>query len=185
MNNVTLIGRLTRDPDVRATQSGMTIARFSLAVDRTGKDGGADFPNVVCFGKTAENVGRYMGKGRLVGVIGRLQTGSYQKQDGTKVYTTDVIADRVEFLDKAEQQQNNWQNNQQNNQQNNWAQQSFEQAQQAVRPNSFTNEQASFAQNPQGTFQQVQTFGQMQAPQPTQNEPEAITFEEIQADIPF
>ena len=102
MNNVVLIGRLTRDPDVRYTASQLCVARFSLAVNRpNSKDGqqAADFPNVVVFGKQAENCERYLQKGRLVGVQGRIQTGSYDKPDGSKVYTTDVVADRVEFLE--------------------------------------------------------------------------------------
>lgn len=102
MNNVTLIGRLTRDPEVRYSDTGTAVGRFSLAIDRgkdkKGEDRGADFPSVVCFGKTAELVEKYVAKGRLVGVTGRLQTGSYEK-DGHKVYTTDVVADRIEFLD--------------------------------------------------------------------------------------
>ena len=106
MNSVALIGRLTRDPEVRYSTSGsqMAIAKFTIAVDRerTAKDGeqSADFIGITCFGKTAELVEKYMGKGRLVGVTGRIQTGSYEK-DGRKVYTTDVIADRGQFLDRG------------------------------------------------------------------------------------
>ncbi len=102
MNTVALIGRLTKDPDVRysaATQ--LAVARFSIAIDRPGKDKGTDYPNIVCFGKTAELVEKYLTKGRLVGIAGRLQTGSYEK-DGRKVYTTEVVADRVEFLGKTD-----------------------------------------------------------------------------------
>lgn len=87
---------------MRYTASQMAVARFSIAIDRRrGKDGeerGADFPNVVVFGRQAENAGKYLTKGRQVAIEGRLQTGSYEKQDGTKVYTTDVIADRIEYL---------------------------------------------------------------------------------------
>ena len=105
MNNVSLIGRLTRDPDVRYTaQSQMAVARFTIAINRgknsQGEDLGADYPSIVCFGKTAELVEKYLGKGRLVGITGRIQTGKYDK-DGKTVYTTDVNAERVEFLDKA------------------------------------------------------------------------------------
>lgn len=102
MNSVLLIGRLTKDPDVKwyGDDEQKAVARFSLAIDRPGKDKGTDYPNIVCFGKTAELVEKYVGKGRLVGIQGRLQTGSYEK-DGRKVYTTDVLADRVEFLDHA------------------------------------------------------------------------------------
>jgi len=105
MNSVALIGRLTRDPEVRyGAQSQTAIARFTIAVDRQrGRDGDqtADFISITCFGKTAELVEKYIGKGRLVGITGRIQTGSYEK-DGRKVYTTDVIADRVEFLDRGD-----------------------------------------------------------------------------------
>ena len=106
MNQVSLIGRLTRDPEVRyGAASQLAVARFSIAIDRgkdkDGNDRGADFPTIVCFGKTAELVERYLGKGRLVGITGRIQTGSYEK-DGRKVYTTEVLADRVEFLDRGD-----------------------------------------------------------------------------------
>jgi len=108
MNSVSLVGRLTRDPDVRyGAASQMAVARFSIAIDRgkdrNGEDRGADFPNIVCFGKTAELVERYLGKGRLVAVTGRIHTDSYEK-DGRKVYTTEVYADRVEFLDRGDRQ---------------------------------------------------------------------------------
>lgn len=103
MNNVTLIGRLTRDVDLRYTQGAnqMAIARFSLAIDRPAKQGEqkqADFPNIVVFGKAAENCEKYLHKGSQCAVEGRIQTGSYTNRDGVKVYTTDVIANRVEFL---------------------------------------------------------------------------------------
>ncbi len=102
MNNVVLIGRLTRDPDVRYTSTQLAIARFSLAIDRgkdrEGNDRGADFPSVVVFGKQAENCERYLAKGKLVAIQGRIQTGSYEK-DGRKIYTTEVVAERVKFLE--------------------------------------------------------------------------------------
>lgn len=106
MNSVSLIGRLTRDPDVRYGAASQTaIARFSIAIDRMPDRNGekkTDFPNIVCFGKTAELVEKYVGKGRLVGIQGRLQTGSYQDKDGKTIYTTEVVADRVEFLDRGD-----------------------------------------------------------------------------------
>lgn len=95
MNDVNLIGRLTRDPEVRYTQNNMAVARFSIAIDRM--NDGTDFPSIVAFGKTAENCEKYLSKGRQVGITGRIQTGSYEK-DGRKIYTTDVVASRVEFL---------------------------------------------------------------------------------------
>ena len=104
MNIWTGIGRLTKDPNI-IQASDTTVARFSIAIDRGKKDGeskGADFPNIVCFGKTAELVEKYVGKGRLVGIQGRIQTGKYEK-DGRTIYTTDILADRVEFLDWPEE----------------------------------------------------------------------------------
>ncbi len=113
MNSVSLIGRLTRDPDVRYSAGSQTaVAKFTLAVDRQRavKEGeqSADFIGIVCFGKTAELVERYMSKGRLVGITGRIQTGSYEK-DGQRVYTTDIVADRVEFLDRGNASSENYQ----------------------------------------------------------------------------
>lgn len=102
MNNVSLVGRLTRDPEIRYTDGGLSIARFSLAVDRRFKTEGqpqADFPNCVAFGKTAEFIEKYFSKGQKMGLVGRIQTGSYAKDDGTTVYTTDVVAENVEFVE--------------------------------------------------------------------------------------
>ena len=111
MNSVVLIGRLTKDPEVRYTSgSQMAVCTFTVAIDRPPRANGekqTDFPRVTVFGKQAENCERFLAKGRLVGIQGRIQTGSYQNKDGSTVYTTDVIADRVEFLEwgekKAEQ----------------------------------------------------------------------------------
>ena len=109
MNSVVLIGRLTRDPEVRYTPSTqMAIATFSVAINRPQiKDGEkkADFPRVTVFGKQAENCEKYLAKGRLVGIQGRIQTGSYKNKDGATVYTTDVVADRVEFLEWGDRPQ--------------------------------------------------------------------------------
>ncbi|NBH61589.1 single-stranded DNA-binding protein [Anaerotruncus sp. 80] len=114
MNSVVLIGRLTRDPEVRYTASTqMAVATFTVAIDRPVRAGGekqTDFPRVTVFGKQAENCEKYLAKGRLVGVQGRIQTGSYQNKDGVTVYTTDVVADRVEFLEWGDRPQRNGQN---------------------------------------------------------------------------
>lgn len=99
MNNVSLVGRLTRDPEIKTTNSGSTYARFSIAVDRRGKDAGTDFINIVAFGKTSEFIERYFRKGQRIGINGRIQTGSYEGKDGKKVYTFDVIAENVEFVE--------------------------------------------------------------------------------------
>ena len=109
MNNVTLIGRLTREPETRYTGEGMAITRFSLAIDRPTRNSGekqTDFPSIVVFGKQAENCEKYLAKGRLVAVQGRIQTGSYNNKDGNKVYTTDVVADRVQFLEWGDKNDN-------------------------------------------------------------------------------
>lgn len=102
MNSVSLVGRLVRDVEVRATANS-SIARFTVAVDRKFKREGdtqtADFISCVAFGKTAEFVEKYFKKGNRIGLNGRIQTGSYSKEDGTKVYTTDVIVENVEFVE--------------------------------------------------------------------------------------
>lgn len=101
MNQVVLIGRLTKDPETSVSQSNTMVSRFALAVDRDYKRDGeqtADFIRIITFGKTAELVDAYLFKGRQVAVHGRIQTGSYTNKDGQKVYTTDIIADRVQFL---------------------------------------------------------------------------------------
>lgn len=109
MNKVVLIGRLTRDPELRYTSSNIPSVRFSLAVDRpfTSQSGEreTDFINIVVWRKQAENVKKYITKGSLVAVEGRIQTGSYEK-DGQRVYTTDVVADNVQFLETKAQSQN-------------------------------------------------------------------------------
>ena len=105
MNITILIGRLTKDPEVRyLPDTGTAVATFTLAIDRPtkNKEKQTDFPRVTVFGKQAENCERFLAKGRLVGVQGILHTGSYKNKDGATVYTTDVVADRVEFLEWGE-----------------------------------------------------------------------------------
>ena len=100
MNKVILVGRLTRDPDIYKKDENITV-KFSLAVDRRFKtEGGqeADFPSVVAFGKTADFISKYFFKGMKIGLVGRIQTGSYEK-DGVKHYTTDVVAEEAEFAE--------------------------------------------------------------------------------------
>ena len=102
MNSVILIGRLTRDPELSYTPNTQTaVCRFTIAVDRPrrqGEDAGADFIRINVWGKQAETCDRYLSKGRQVAIMGRIQTGSYKDRGGQTVYTTDVVADRVEFL---------------------------------------------------------------------------------------
>ena len=100
MNLVVLSGRLTKDPEIRYTQDEMAVANYTLAVDRYGKDKGADFIRCVAFDKRAQFAEKYLSKGMKIMVSGRIQTGSYERQDGTKVYTTDVIVDNQEFAEK-------------------------------------------------------------------------------------
>lgn len=110
MNNVILIGRLTRDPELRYTTSQMAVATFTLAIDRPTKadrEKETDFPRIKAFGKQAENCEKYLAKGRMVAVQGSLQTGSYEDKDGKRVYTTDVMANRVEFLEWGDRPQSN------------------------------------------------------------------------------
>lgn len=105
MNKVILIGRLTRDPEIRYSQgeNSMAVARFTLAVDRrfarAGEQGTADFIGCVSFGKQAEFVEKYFRQGMKMVLAGRIQTGSYVNKDGQKVYTTDVVAEEIEFAE--------------------------------------------------------------------------------------
>ncbi len=102
MNRVVLVGRLTRDPEMRTTSSGISQTRFTLAVNRrtAGQSGEreADFINCVAWRGTAEAIAKYLTKGRELAVEGRIQTGSYDAQDGTKRYTTDVVVDNFTFI---------------------------------------------------------------------------------------
>ena len=102
MNNVVLIGRLTKDPELAygGQNSDIAVCRFTLAVDRPTQDKAADFIRIVVFRKQAENAKQYLAKGRQCAVEGRIQTGSYKDREGKTVYTTDVVANRVEFLTK-------------------------------------------------------------------------------------
>ena len=112
MNKVILMGRLTRDPEVRYStgENATAIARYSLAVDRRFKRDGeptADFINCVVFGKGAEFAEKYLQKGTKIAVVGRIQTGSYTNKDGVKVYTTDVVVEEQEFAESKTASENN------------------------------------------------------------------------------
>lgn len=123
MNRVILTGRLTRDPELRYTQSRMAVCSFNLAVDKglskqkrqeaeANNRPTADFPRITVWGVQAENASRYLHKGSQCAIEGRIQTGSYQDtQTGKMVYTTDVVADRVEFLDSRSDSQGYQANN--------------------------------------------------------------------------
>lgn len=98
MNTVVLIGRTTRDIELRYSRNQTEVARFTLAVDR-GRDDGADFISCIAFGRTAKNMEKYVKKGSKIALRGQIRTGSYTKKNGEKAYTTDVLADVVEFID--------------------------------------------------------------------------------------
>ncbi|HCX9435616.1 TPA: single-stranded DNA-binding protein [Staphylococcus aureus] len=132
LNRTVLVGRLTKDPELRSTPNGVNVGTFTLAVNRTFTNAQgereADFINVVVFKKQAENVKNYLSKGSLAGVDGRLQTRSYDNKDGQRVFVTEVVADSVQFLEPKNnnqqpnniyQQQNNAYNAPQNRQQSN------------------------------------------------------------------
>ena len=105
INRVVLVGRLTRDPELRKTQSGISYCRFTVACDRRkksdGEDPGADFIGCVAWRQSADFLGSYGRKGVLVAVDGSIQTGSYTDRDGRKVYTTDVICENVQILERS------------------------------------------------------------------------------------
>ncbi|MCJ1763158.1 single-stranded DNA-binding protein [Mammaliicoccus sciuri] len=116
INKAVLVGRLVRDPEYRTTPSGVQVATFTLAVNRTftNQQGEreADFINCVVFRKQAENVNQYLSKGKLAGVDGRLQSRSYENNEGQKVYVTEVVCDNVQFLEPKDSQNdsNSYQN---------------------------------------------------------------------------
>ena len=103
INRVVLVGRLTKDPEYRTTPSGVSVATFTLAVNRTFTNAQgereADFINVVVFRRQAENVNNYLFKGSLAGVDGRIQSRSYENQEGRRIFVTEVVADSVQFLE--------------------------------------------------------------------------------------
>ncbi|HDT6192907.1 TPA: single-stranded DNA-binding protein [Staphylococcus aureus] len=139
LNRTVLVGRLTKDPELRSTPNGVNVGTFTLAVNRTFTNAQgereADFINVVVFKKQAENVKNYLSKGSLAGVDGRLQTRSYDNKDGQRVFVTEVVADSVQFLEPKN-------NNQQPN--NNYHQQ----GQTQTGNNPFDNTEEDFSDLP-------------------------------------
>ncbi len=116
INSVTLVGRLTKNPEIRTTPSGVEVGNFTLAVNRTftnqNGERDADFINCIVFRKQAVNVNQYLSKGKLAGIVGRLQTRSYDNKEGQKVFVTEVICDNVQFLEPKDSQNgsNSYQN---------------------------------------------------------------------------
>lgn len=106
MNNVILMGRLTRDPELKYSQAGKAYCRFTVAVNREFNKDEADFINCLAFGKTAETIAEWLGKGRRIALQGRIQTGNYENKNGDKVNTFEVVADRFEFVDSAKSDTN-------------------------------------------------------------------------------
>lgn len=106
MNSVQLVGRFTKDPEIRyASNSGIAVVHFTLAVERKitrDEEQSADFISCVAFGKTAEFIEKYFSKGQRIGLNGHIQTGSYTNKDGQKVYTTDVLVENCEFVEKKQ-----------------------------------------------------------------------------------
>lgn len=107
MNRTIISGNLTKDPELRYTGNNMAVCTFTVALnrgkDRDGNDRGADFPRVIAFGKSAENIERYLSKGQKILVEGHIHTGSYENKEGQKIYTTDIIVDRWEFAGGGQQ----------------------------------------------------------------------------------
>lgn len=116
INSVTLVGRLTKNPEIRTTPSGVEVGNFTLAVNRTftNQQGEreADFINCIVFRKQAVSVNQYLSKGKLAGIVGRLQTRSYENKEGQKVFVTEVVCDNVQFLEPKDSQNgsNSYQN---------------------------------------------------------------------------
>ena len=111
MNKVVLVGRFTKDPELRyATGNGIATSRFTVAVNRQGKKDEADFINCVAFNKTAVLIAQYFAKGRRIAISGSIRTGSYLKDDGTKIHTTDVVVEDFDFIDSNSSNRNNTSN---------------------------------------------------------------------------
>lgn len=170
INRVVLVGRLTKDPELRYTPSGVPMARFTIAVNRTftgqGGEREADFIGCIAWRKQAENLANFMKKGALIGVEGRIQTGSFEGQDGKRVYTTDVVADSIQFLEPRGNREGGGQANQTPGEQ---YMNQYEQSQQRQnqQPNGNPNAQSGGQYQPQynsGTY-----GGQSQQYQNTQN----------------
>ena len=149
INRVILVGRLTKDPEYRQTPNGIDVANFTLAINRNFKSKNgeqqADFINVVVFRNQAQNVNNYLSKGSLAGVDGRIQSRSYDNNEGRRVFVTEVVADNVQFLDSGNKNNNQKGNYQQQN--NNYQQNSSYQPNNSYQPPQ-QNQQQNQQQNP-------------------------------------
>lgn len=178
MNNVTLAGRLTKDVEIKYTQAGKAVSRFTLAVNRSFKNANgeqeADFIQCQAWGKTAEALANFTSKGQLIGVEGQIRTGSYENQQGQRVYTTDIVADRIAFLESNKNGNSNGANGQQ--QQGGYQQQPQQQYQQQPQQQYQQQPQQQYQQQPmqqQGGYQQQyqQPMAQQQPMQQYQQQP--------------
>lgn len=145
LNRVVLVGRLTKDPELKVLQSGIHVCRFTLAVNRPFKNGQgdqeADFINCVAWRKQAENTANFLSKGSLAGIDGRIQTSNFEGQDGKRVFMTEVVSDSVQFLEPKNSRsdsQENAENRQQGYEANN-----LSQYQGQVQTSQETNHRAS------------------------------------------
>ena len=174
MNSVVLVGRLTRDPELSYTPNTQTaVCRFDIAINRprrNGEDQGADYPRITVWGKQAENCDRYLAKGSQVAVQGRIQTGSYTNREGQKVYTTEVVANNVEFLSSRSSQN---QDGQRGSYQGQNARDTF------ANRDTYTGREAGFGE--------TQNTGFSNAPQETAGGFDDLpdTFQAAEDDIPF
>src|SRR5699024_1763467 len=155
LNRVVIVGRLTRDPDLRYTPNGIAVANFNVAANRPYKnqqgEQEADFINCVIWRKPAENLATYMKKGSLIGVDGRIQTRSYENQEGKMVYVTEVLAESVQFLESRNASQ---QSGYDNSGGNYGGQQGYQQKQPAQSHTPNYNQQQSQGQQGSSPFEQ-------------------------------
>lgn len=149
INSVVLVGRLTKDPELKYTQGGVAVCRFTLAVNRPFKNqqgaNEADFVNCVTWRKQAENTSNFLRKGSLTGIEGRIQTSNFEGKDGNRVFLTEVVADSVQFLEPKNNNSNNTPSNQN------------EPAQQYSQPNT-PNQQQSAQNRTQGGYRDTQKY---------------------------
>lgn len=177
INRVVLTGRLTKEPEMKYSQTGVAVLRYTLAVNRQFSNANgekeSDFISCIAFKKTAETMANHLTKGSLIGIEGRIQTGSYDGQDGKRVYTTDVLTDSFAFLEAKATSQQNATNNQQNLQQNAAAAAGY---QQPTQQNAFNQPGNKFTQGPgqQQPFQNQsnQQYQQQQYQQPQYQQPQ-------------
>ncbi|MCL1701596.1 single-stranded DNA-binding protein [Lysinibacillus sp. Bpr_S20] len=189
INRVVIVGRLTKDPELRYTPNGVASCRFQVAVNRTFQnqqgERDADFINCQAWRKQAESLANYQRKGNLLGVEGRIQTGSYEGQDGKRVYTTDVVADSIQFLEPRNNSGGQPNSQQHSGQPNNYQQQQSPQPQYGGQ--SLSNSQSTYSG---GQPQQQQQFGgsmpgqnafsnnPYQQKQPPMNQPNSTRIDE-------